>query len=161
MLVFFPFCFKFFFFQKRWKTQIFKSLLTLLYHLWKTARRQFRSFSMHCKCMTVQTFVLWVNQGLCHLCSVSNTAKIFPNLMLKTKNELFGLWKNTYHTISINGKRLIIEFSCNFLYVLYEIVLNCMKLFRSVSYMEIVWKEVLVNPCSLEVSILSNLGNKL
>ena len=43
---------------------------------------------------------------------------------MKEKNNIFGLWENTYHTIFIYGKMLIIEFSYNFLYVW-----NCMKLY--------------------------------
>ena len=39
--------------------------------------------------------------------------------------NFFGLWKNTYQKIFINGKLLIIEFSYNFLYVW-----NYMKLYE-------------------------------
>ena len=73
---------------------------------------------------TVQTLVFWVNQGICHLCSVANTKKIFRKLNLETKNQLFGLWKNIYRTILIYGKILIGEFSYNFLYVW-----NCVKFY--------------------------------
>ena len=50
--------------------------------------------------------------------------KFFRNQILKEKIKIFVLWENTYHTIFIYGKMLIIEFSYNFLYVW-----NCMKLY--------------------------------
>ena len=50
----------------------------------------------------------------------------FSEVKFKIKNQFFGLWKNTYHTIFIYGKMLIIEISYNFLYVW-----NCMRLFSS------------------------------
>ena len=50
--------------------------------------------------------------------------KIFQKINFKEKIKVFGLWENTYHTIFIYGKMLIIEFSYNFLYVW-----NCMKLY--------------------------------
>ena len=65
------------------------------------------------------------NQGLCHLCSVATTTENFSETKVrKKKSKIFGLWENTYHTIFIYGKMLIIEFSYNFLYVW-----NCMKLY--------------------------------
>ena len=72
------------------------------------------------------TFGVLRNQGLCHLCSVATTTENFSETKVrKTKNrKIFGLWENTYHTIFIYGKMLIIEFSYNFLYVW-----NCMKLY--------------------------------
>ena len=68
--------------------------------------------------------VLWVNQGLCHFCLVTNTTKISQKLSLETKNQFFGLWKNIYHKILIYWKMLIIEFSFNFLS--YRILWSCM-----------------------------------
>ena len=68
----------------------FRQMLKVCYFCYiiceKTARRQLRSFYMHCTCMIVQTLVLSVNQGLCHLCLVTNTTKIFQKLNLETKN---------------------------------------------------------------------------
>ena len=70
------------------------------------------------------TFGVLSNQGLCYLCSAANTTENISETKFKKKNQIFGLWKNTYHTIFIYGKMLIIEFSYNFLYVW-----NCMKLY--------------------------------
>ena len=61
----------------------------------------------------------------CHLCSVATTTENFSETKVrKKKSKIFGLWENTYHTIFIYGKMLIIEFSYNFLYVW-----NCMKVY--------------------------------
>ena len=72
------------------------------------------------------TFGALSNQGLCHLCSVANTTENLSEIKFPNKIQLFGLWrKNTYHTIFIYGKMLIIEFSYQLLYVW-----NCMKLYE-------------------------------
>ena len=71
------------------------------------------------------TFGVLRNQGLCHLCLVATTTEnLSETKVRKKKSKNFGLWENTYHTIFIYGKMLIIEFSYNFLYVW-----NCMKLY--------------------------------
>ena len=71
------------------------------------------------------TFGVLSNQGLLSLVFGCNyNRKFFRNQILKEKIKIFGLWENTYHTIFIYGKILIIEFSYNFLYVW-----NCMKLY--------------------------------
>ena len=56
--------------------------------------------------------------------SYKRNPKFFQKLYLETKSQLFGVWKNTYHTIFINGKMLIIEFSYSFLYIW-----SCLKLY--------------------------------
>ena len=89
-------------------------MLLSLYHLWNKALRQLRSFSMHSRCKAVQLLVHWVNHGLCQLCLVT---KFNLKLNLKTKIQLFGLWKRTYRTIFIYAKLFIIEISYKFLYV--------------------------------------------
>ena len=99
-----------------------KSLLLLLYQLWKTA--VLRSFSMYCKCKDRPTFGALSNQGLCHFCSAANTTEKLSEINLEEKIKFFGLWKNTYHTIFIYGKKFIIEISYNFLYVW-----HCMELY--------------------------------
>ena len=66
---------------------------------------------MHCKCKDRPTFGALSNQGLCHLCSPANTTENFSEINLEKKIKLFGLWKNTYHTIFIYGKMFIIEIS--------------------------------------------------
>ena len=71
------------------------------------------------------TFGVLSNQGLLSLVFGCNyNRKFFRNQILKEKIKIFGFWENTYHTIFIYGKMLIIEFSYNFLYVW-----NCMKLY--------------------------------
>ena len=70
------------------------------------------------------TFGVLSNQGLCHLCSVATTTENFSETKFRKKNQNFWFMENTYHTIFIYGKMLIIEFSYNFLYVW-----NCMKLY--------------------------------
>ena len=70
------------------------------------------------------TFGVFSNQGLSHLCLVANTTNNFSETKFRKKKSKLGLWENTYHTIFIYGKMLIIEFSYNFLYVW-----NCMKLY--------------------------------
>ena len=51
--------------------------------------------------------------------------KICQKINIRKKNNFLVYGENTYHTISIYGKMLIIEFSYNFLYVW-----NCMKLYE-------------------------------
>ena len=97
----------------------------------KSTRRQFRSFSMHCKCKTVQPLVLWVTKVLVTCVRLQTQPKICQKINLRTKNNFLVYGENTYHTISIYGKMLIIEFSYNFLYVW-----NCMK--RNFPFMRIV-----------------------
>ena len=64
------------------------------------------------------TFGALSNQGLCHLCSVANTTENLSEIKFTNKKQRFFVYgENTYHTISIYGKILIIEFSYNFLYV--------------------------------------------
>ena len=71
------------------------------------------------------TFGVLSNQGLCHLCSAATTTENFSETKFRKKKSKFLVYgKNTYHTVFIYGKMLIIEFSYNFLYVW-----NCMKLY--------------------------------
>ena len=71
------------------------------------------------------TFGVLRNQGLCHLSSVANTTENFSETKFRKKKiKIFGLWKNTYHTIFIYGKKFIIEISYNVLYVW-----HCMELY--------------------------------
>ena len=100
-------------------------MLLLLYNLWKTAWRQFRSFSMHCKCKTVQPLVLWVTKVFVTCVRLQTQPKICQKMNLPTKHNFLVNGENIYHTISIYGKTLIIEFSYNFLDVW-----NCMKLYE-------------------------------
>ena len=51
--------------------------------------------------------------------------KICQKINLRTKNKFLVYGENACHTISIYGKKLIIEFSYNFLYVW-----NCMKFYE-------------------------------
>ena len=77
---------------------------------------------MRCKCKDRLTFGALNYQGLCHLCSAADTTKkIFRKQNSEKKIKIFGLWKNTYHTIFLYGKMFMIEISYNFLYVW-----NCM-----------------------------------
>ena len=60
--------------------------------------------------------------GLVTCVRLQTQPKIFQKTNLRTKNNFLVYGENTYHTISIYGKLLIIEFSYNFLYIW-----NCMK----------------------------------
>ena len=102
-----------------------KSLLFLLYHLWETSRRQFRSFIMHWKCKTVQPLVLWVTKVFVTCVQLQKQPNMFQKINFETKNNFLGYGENTYHTISIYWKMFPLEFSYNFLYVW-----NCMKLYE-------------------------------
>ena len=99
-----------------------KSLLLLLYQLWKTAK--FRSFSLHCKCKTVQPLMLWVTKVFVTCVRLQLQPKIFQKINLERKNQNFWfmgkhlsdnfyIWKNAYH-------RVFIQFSVSM--ELYEIV---------------------------------------
>ena len=87
-----------------------KSLLFLLYQLWKTAI--FRSFSMHCKCKTVQPLVFWVTKVFVTCVRLQLQPKNFQKLNLERKNQNFWfmekhlsynfhIWKNAYHRVFI------------------------------------------------------------
>ena len=60
------------------------------------------------------TFKALSNQGLCHLCSVSNTTQSFSEKKLQTKHNILVCGKNTKYSKSIYGKMLTIEISYNF-----------------------------------------------
>ena len=68
--------------------------------------------------------VLWVTKVFFTCVRLQTQPKISQKKNLERKNQTFGLWKNTYHTIFIYGKMLIIQFSYSFLYVW-----TCMKLY--------------------------------
>ena len=80
---------------------------------------------MHSKCKTVQPLVLWVTKVVVTCVRLQTQPKTFQKINSRTKNNFLVYGENTYHTISIYGKMLIIEFSYNFLYVW-----NCMKLYE-------------------------------
>ena len=83
-----------------------KSSLLLLYQLWKAAN--FRSFTMHSNCKTVQPLVFWVTKVFVNFVWLQTQPKVFQKLNLERKNQSFWfmekhlsynfhLWKNVYH----------------------------------------------------------------
>ena len=81
---------------------------------------------MHCKRKTVQpSFGALCNPRFLSIVSGYKPTKKFLENKVKIKNMFLVYGENTYYTISIHGKILIIEFSYNFLYVW-----NCMKFYE-------------------------------
>ena len=98
----------------------FKSLQIFLYHLWKKALRQFRSFS------NARSPILGTSSKpstLSHAFVYEHNPKFFRNWIQKQKST-FGLWKITYHTTLMYGNLLIVEIWYNFLYVR-----SCIKMY--------------------------------
>ena len=75
------------------------------------------SFSKHCNCKSVQSLMLWVTKVFVTCVGLQTQPKTFQKLHLETKNSFLVYGQKLYHTISLNGKLVIIEISYNFLYV--------------------------------------------
>ena len=114
---------------QKFKTIIIKKFcqkINVCYFCYINCKRQSHSGRFLC-IVNARLANLWcfVNQGLCHLCSVANTTENFSETKFRKKKSKFLVYGKThYHTIFVYGKMLIIEFSYNFLYVW-----NCMKLY--------------------------------
>ena len=71
-----------------------------------------RSFSMHCKCTTVQPLVFWVTKAFVTCVRLQTQPKNFQKLIAERKNQNFWfmekhlsynfhIWKNIYHRVFI------------------------------------------------------------
>ena len=91
----------------------------------KDRSKTIQVFSMHCKCKIFQSMVLWVNQGLCQVCSFTNTTQSFSEIKFRENHSLiYG--KKTNQIVFIYEKILIIEVSNQTVFCTYGIVRNCM-----------------------------------